>query len=351
MKQLCVADEQTPPAGLCARHLWSGEPLSFEARDVANAKEAPYGARGDGLADDSAALQKAIDENERVFLPKGHYLVSRPIRLRPNTKLFGVSPICSNILIREPGEFFSDAARPSPVLETPDVRQGGNTLAFLSVTIPHDAPGAIAFRHQSGGGLIRSCRFAYHFHPVDLTDLHAADFERLCPLVVATGSAGGKWYMHYEEMPVNGPRYRHLLIEGTSQPLAFYQLNIEHAAGDAQMEIRDSRNIRIFGFKSERNAVVARIDNSRDIALHSCGGNATPFPGKSLIELIDCKSIRLENLVDLGRIGGKSCEDIFGLGINPMLWTSVHSERDGETFATKPCERPACFIVDWQPVT
>ena len=47
------------------------------------------GAKGDCVADDTAALQKALDAYQTVFLPSGCFLVSRTLRLQANTRLFG----------------------------------------------------------------------------------------------------------------------------------------------------------------------------------------------------------------------------------------------------------------------
>ena len=81
---------ESPPADLQTRHLWSPRFPSFESPGAANVKTAAYGARGDGRADDTQALQRAIDENEIVFLPKGCYRLTRTLELRPNTKLIGL---------------------------------------------------------------------------------------------------------------------------------------------------------------------------------------------------------------------------------------------------------------------
>lgn len=52
-----------------------------------------FGAVGDGMADDTAALQAAIDAGPgEVLIPEGTYLLTRALRLRPDLTLTGVSP-------------------------------------------------------------------------------------------------------------------------------------------------------------------------------------------------------------------------------------------------------------------
>ena len=63
---------------------------------VFNAYDA--GAKGDGVTDDTAALQAAISGNAQVFLPQGTYLVSAPLKLRPDTVLVGEA--LSNLQVR-----------------------------------------------------------------------------------------------------------------------------------------------------------------------------------------------------------------------------------------------------------
>ena len=99
------AGDQQPPADLQSRHLWAPGFPSFESPGAVNVKAAPYGAQGDGRADDTAALQRAVDENEIVFLPKGCYLLTQPLELKPQTKLIGVGQTISLLVPAETGAF------------------------------------------------------------------------------------------------------------------------------------------------------------------------------------------------------------------------------------------------------
>ena len=71
-----------PPDGEALRrhHLW---PQPFPSRITPGAVDvaaSTFGAKGDGKHDDGPALQAAIDAHEVVFLPKGTYAVSKPLR-------------------------------------------------------------------------------------------------------------------------------------------------------------------------------------------------------------------------------------------------------------------------------
>lgn len=48
-----------------------------------------YGAKGDGVTDDTAAIQAALDDSLDVFIPPGIYILSSTLRARPRTHLYG----------------------------------------------------------------------------------------------------------------------------------------------------------------------------------------------------------------------------------------------------------------------
>ena len=78
---------------------------------------------------------------------------------------------------------------------------------------------------------------------------------------------------------MQGPKYRHLLVNNTLSPLHFYHCNTEHSQGEANLEISGARApVRIFGFKGEGNYVQIWVHDSADFFLLGYGGNASPFP-------------------------------------------------------------------------
>jgi hypothetical protein len=57
-----------------------------------------FGAKGDGVSDDTAAIQ-AIDSRRVVYLPQGFYAVNDTIRLKPDTVLIGLHPGVTRLVL------------------------------------------------------------------------------------------------------------------------------------------------------------------------------------------------------------------------------------------------------------
>ena len=347
------AEGTPPPADLQSRHLWGSRVPGWESSGAVNVMEPPYNARGDGVSDDTDAIQRAVDAGEIVFLPKGYFRVTRPIRLRANTQLVGVSRNLSTLIAAQSAAF-GDAQNPQPVVQTSTAASAQSQVAFLTLQAPAEVPGAYALDWQSGRDSI--------FRNVNIqqrsTDGHGgrpgtpAARDRSTPLVQISGNGGGRFYNLYQESAwYQTADYRHLLVSGTREPLRFYQLNPEHAQSDANVEIRDAANVDIFGIKSEGNYALLWIRDSADINVYGFGGNSSPFAASegypsgfadytpSIVRIERTPRFRLVNVVDYGRMSGD--DPIFGVGVAADRWHAIlERPAAGGTLLSRPLDRP-----------
>lgn len=274
---------------LLARHKWAKPLPTWGA--AANVKNEPYGAAGDGAADDTAALQRAIDENACVFLPPGIYTISRPLELRAHTSLVGASTALVSIQPREDASAFRDPLHPAPAIETVDDPSATTTLAFLEIRVPVRLAGAYALRWRAGRhSVVRNVNFERTFWDPDSPGLFH-------PFLRIEGGGGGRWFnLQQTHWWSQSPLYRHVLIEGTREPLTIYGLCAEHARSEAQVEIRAAENVEIFAVKGEGNYPVVWMRDCRAVRVFGYGGNASPWPGWSLFRLERCRDLTLANL-------------------------------------------------------
>lgn len=83
------------------------------------------GLKGDGVTDETAALQKAIDEHKVLYVPMGHYVLSDTLKLRPDSVLIGLHPDETQFDILDGTAAFQGVGGPKPILLAP---RGGTNL-------------------------------------------------------------------------------------------------------------------------------------------------------------------------------------------------------------------------------
>jgi len=125
---------------------WPKMPRPDFGPTVYNAHDA--GAKGDGVTDDTAALQKAIDGNDQVFLPYGTYLISSTLTLKANTALIGEA--FSILMAKANSPAFMNKDSPQPMILTPDDRNAKVALADLVISAEGDVPGCKLIEWRSG---------------------------------------------------------------------------------------------------------------------------------------------------------------------------------------------------------
>jgi hypothetical protein len=303
---------QPPAKELLSRHVLKDLP-NWNGPDVVNVKEPPFYAKANNKDDDAAAIQSAIDNHEWVFLPKGRYRISKPLRLKADTKLFGLTNLLTEITCIDGAAAFSDVDNPAPLIETVDSTNTTTSLQSMTLKVPVRNPCVYALHWRAGGeSLVRN------IYPIrDIWHPHAVAMSH--PMVLISDSAGGRWYTQtLLGWWSQGPDYRHLLIDRTDQPLRFYHLQPQHARSDSMIEMRDAQNVDIYSMKAEGDVTILWLNKCRNIRLFGYGGNGSPSPGKALIRLDDCRQILLAHINP--QMWGSGGWGALGIHYKPQTW-------------------------------
>ncbi len=320
--------DRGPSKDLLQTHNWTEKLPSWNGPEVANVKESPYSAIGDGRTDDTQAIQQAINDSRYVFLPKGIYRISNTLQLRSDSRLFGIG-VHSKIEPIPEAPAFSDPGNPVPMLAAPDDPESTCVAAFFQLWCR--IPGAYAIHWQSGrNSIVRNVRTkpGPWLHGARRTD-H--------PMIVIDGNGGGRWYNALMHMKFpQGPNHRHILARGTRQPLAFYMLNPEHSAADYMVEFDDIRNVNVYAIKSEtlgangpRAITPVFIRNSSNFRIFGHGGNAVPPKGRTMYRIEGCTNFLLANFT----------YQFFQPGADPSTWSMVEEvTHDGSIIHTPGTE-------------
>ncbi|MFA7368866.1 MAG: glycosyl hydrolase family 28-related protein [Kiritimatiellales bacterium] len=315
-----IVADAIPPDDLRTRHiLWDDTVFpAWNRPGVVNVKGAPYFAKGDGKADDTAALQRAIDENQALFLPKGAYRISKTLQLKSRTQIIGISPSYSMICpVPAEGGDFNDPANPQSALRTADIADAATQLAFFSVFMPReDVKAAFVLDWMCGGrSLLRCVNSITGYTENELVPLAAGirpwlnwtweqvnplseyvkgvrhnvpgaqkphdDFYTKndtggtpdWPLYRVHGHGAGGWYPFYAlDGRLHGPNSRRILIENTSGPFSIYHAHLQYCCGLAEVEMKNAHNIAIYGIKNEGYSTILRVSDSSNILVAGYGG-------------------------------------------------------------------------------
>ena len=418
-----------PPAAHASRHMWPADGgATWQTAGAVNVLLDAVGAVGDGVADDHAALQAALDAHDVVVLPKGFYRLSRPLVLaRPGGALVGVGRTLSILMPLSGSVATTAAAAAASVAATAvaattttaaaagdddddaddaaaadddaaqpllDVAADGATVSHLTLaTWDHDGGAWYALHWRGGGGGVWRQSFFNRLSETAFPPFSAPG--ALLPAgppaprggtpygralsVVSGGSVAfydfnldfgccfGTAFPHgwgpanasanpdissSGEVYLQRPRYRSLLVNGSTGGARFYPLNMEQTFGEAHAEVRHSKNVTFYGAKSENNYVVLWVRDSDLVTVHGYGGNASPFangsaygpgfwPGgpagyaqfmPSSFRVQRSTRVRLANLMEQGRVTTAARPSEFlaaGNGTDPRLWNMV-LQQDGE---------------------
>jgi hypothetical protein len=256
-----------PPDSLWTRHSWSQLPW-FSDADAKNVLDVDIGAVGNGTADDTDALQNALDTYSKVFLPRGDYRLTRQLVLHQNTQLFGVSGQRSRLF----ADWDSGGATAYAV-KTDTAANATTYLADVAIYARSGSAGSVMGILDWRAGKKSWARQIAAERPWELNQ-PGADHRNVLHV---GASGGGRWYGFADQWGQvrSHANNRMVLVENTSQPLVFYGMNIEHGDGDHLFEMANASNLAIIGTKTEGGRF-GGFTNSGNVWLAGLSGHGIP---------------------------------------------------------------------------
>ena len=255
------------------------------------------GVKGDGVTDDTVALQNAINQHAVLYLPSGRYLLHDTLTLRPDTVLIGLHPSTTQFDLPDGTPGFEGPDAPKPLLLAPS--GGVNIVTGLGIFTGGFNPRAVGLLWHAGkSSLVDDVRF------LGGHGTNAPDGTRLNPYN-STHSADPNphrpWDSQYPSLWIDGGggtfaniwtpdtfAQAGFVVSNTTIPGFVYEVSSEHHVR-AEFKFRNVSNWQLYALQTEeesgesQNASSLEIDGSSNLTIANYHGYRVthmekPFP-------------------------------------------------------------------------
>ncbi len=244
------------------------------------------GVKGDGVTDDTVALQNAINQHPVLYLPSGRYLLHDTLTLRPDTVLIGLHPSTTQFDLPDGTPGFEGPDAPKPLLLAPS--GGVNIVTGLGIFTGGFNPRAVGLLWHAGkSSLVDDVRF------LGGHGTNAPDGTRLNPYN-STHSADPNphrpWDSQYPSLWIDGGggtfaniwtpdtfAQAGFVVSNTTIPGFVYEVSSEHHVR-AEFKFRNVSNWQLYALQTEeesgesQNASSLEIDGSNNLTIANYHG-------------------------------------------------------------------------------
>jgi len=270
------------------------------------------GAKGDGVTDDTAVLQKAITEHRTIYIPSGRYIVTDTVTLKPDTVLIGLSPTTTQLDLPDLTPAFQGPGSPKALLET--VHGGTNIVTGIGLYTNGINSRAVGAKWMAGkNSLMDDVRFLGG-HGTNIPGMssiynntHTADtdinrrWDSQYPSLWVTDGGGGTFANIWTPSTF---AQAGLSISNTTTEGRVYELSSEHHVRN-EVKLKNVSNWQIYALQTEEErgegpfALPLSIDSSNNITVanyHSYRVVSSYQPFLTAIHVSNSKNIRLRNI-------------------------------------------------------